>query len=106
MDKTRLYYQFPYVKSFMCTVEECKEGPDGTWLLALNQTGFYPEGGGQPSDTGTLGGVAILSVKEKDGGPFWKITALFSSVEFITTGIPIIEMISICRVLFLSLIHI
>lgn len=67
MDKTRLYYQFPYVKSFMCTVEECKEGPDGTWLLALNQTGFYPEGGGQPSDTGTLGGVAILSVKEKDG---------------------------------------
>ncbi len=67
MDKTRLYYQFPYVKSFMCTVEECKEGPDGTWLLALNQTGFYPEGGGQPSDTGTLGGVAILSVREKDG---------------------------------------
>ena len=33
--------------------------------------------------------------------PFWKTTALFSSVEFITTGIPTMETISICRVLFI-----
>ena len=42
MDKSRLYYQLPYVKSFMCTVEECRPGKDGTWMVALNQTGFYP----------------------------------------------------------------
>ena len=67
MDKSRLYYQIPYVKSFMCTVEELTPGKDGTWLALLNQTGFYPEGGGQPSDTGTLGGVRGLSVHEQDG---------------------------------------
>ncbi len=67
MDKSRLYYQIPYVKSFMCTVEEIWPGKDGTWLAVLNQTGFYPEGGGQPSDTGILGGVRVLSVHEKDG---------------------------------------
>ncbi len=67
MDKSRLYYQIPYVKSFMCTVEELTPGKDGTWLALLNQTGFYPEGGGQPSDTGTLGGVRVLSVHEQDG---------------------------------------
>lgn len=67
MDKSRLYYQIPYVKSFMCTVEELLPGRNGTWLALLDRTGFYPEGGGQPSDTGTLGGVKVLSVHEQGG---------------------------------------
>lgn len=67
MDKSRLYYQIPYVKSFTCTVEELRPGKNGTWLALLNQTGFYPEGGGQPSDTGTLGGIRVLSVHEQGG---------------------------------------
>ena len=65
MDKSRLYYHIPYVKSFMCTVEHCEESGKGTWLVTLNQTGFYPEGGGQPYDTGTLNGISVVSVHEK-----------------------------------------
>ena len=65
MDKSRLYCQIPYVKSFMCTVEHCEESGKGTWLVTLNQTGFYPEGGGQPYDTGTLNGISVVSVHEK-----------------------------------------
>ena len=65
MDKNRLYYQLPYVKTFMCTVESCTKGKKGNWEVTLNQTGFYPEGGGQPSDIGTLNGIPVLYVREK-----------------------------------------
>lgn len=49
----------------MCTVESCVQNKKGTWDAVLNQTAFYPEGGGQPSDTGTLNGVKVLHVSEK-----------------------------------------
>ena len=67
MDQNRLYYQYPYVKRFMCTVTDCRESKKGTWLVRLDQTAFYPEGGGQPSDRGTLGEASVLSVHEKNG---------------------------------------
>ena len=37
------------------------------FLVTLDRTYFYPEGGGQPADHGTLGGAAVLDVHEKDG---------------------------------------
>ncbi len=62
----QLYYENAYLKSFMCTVISCKPGKNG-YDVVLNQTAFYPEGGGQPADTGVLGGVRVTDVHEKDG---------------------------------------
>ncbi len=62
----KLYYEMPYVKSFMCTVVSCQPGKKG-YDVVLNQTAFYPEGGGQPGDTGTLAGIPVLDVHERDG---------------------------------------
>ena len=60
----KLYYQMPYVKEFEGKVLSCTQGKKG-FDIVLNRTAFYPEGGGQPSDTGTLGGVRVLEVHEK-----------------------------------------
>ena len=60
----KLYYQIPYVKEFGAVVLSCREGKKG-YEITLNQTAFYPEGGGQPSDRGVLGTVKVLEVKEQ-----------------------------------------
>ena len=62
----KLYYDSPYIKEFEATVVSCEEGKKG-YAVVLDQTAFYPEGGGQPTDQGVLGGVKVKEVHEKDG---------------------------------------
>jgi len=52
----------PYVRNFESTVRSV-DGRDVT----LAETYFYGEGGGQPADRGTLGGVEVVDVQKGDG---------------------------------------
>lgn len=61
----KLYYADAYLAEFTANVVSCV--PDGDrFRVILDRTAFYPEGGGQRSDAGTLGGAALLDVR-KDG---------------------------------------
>ncbi len=64
----KLYYEKPYVKRFEAEVVECRPDKDGKYLVRLSRTAFYPEGGGQPSDTGTLGDAFVSDVRERAEG--------------------------------------
>ena len=66
METEKLYYTDPFISEFPATVLSCEEGKNG-FQVVLNCTAFYPEGGGQPADHGTLGSVNVTDVHEKDG---------------------------------------
>ena len=66
METVKLYYQDPFLKEFSAAVLSCEEAKGG-WVVVLDQTAFYPEGGGQPADHGTLGAAKVLDVHEKGG---------------------------------------
>lgn len=63
----RLYYTNPYRKTFAATVVSA-ESVDGRWQVTLDQTAFYPTSGGQPFDTGVLGGTAVSYVIDREDG--------------------------------------
>ena len=60
----KLYYEDVYQKEFTATVQECRELKDGYGII-LDQTAFYPEGGGQPCDFGTINDIPVTDVQEE-----------------------------------------
>ena len=62
MTKT-LYMDDCYLKEFDAEITEVIDEQH----VVLNQTAFYPQGGGQPCDYGTLNDIKVIEVKKKDG---------------------------------------
>lgn len=62
----QLYETDVFLTKFSATVTSCDTTKDG-WAITLDRTAFYPEGGGQPSDTGTLNDAKISFVEWSEG---------------------------------------
>ena len=62
----KLYYEDSHLFAFAARVTGCEAGKKG-WLVTLDQTAFFPEGGGQPADTGTIGPARVTDVHEREG---------------------------------------
>ena len=59
----KLYYQDSYLRVFDARILKKSLLADGKFAIILDRTAFYPEGGGQPCDLGTLNGVPVIDVR-------------------------------------------
>lgn len=65
MNTKRYYQDHIYQKELDARVLDCRPAGDHTAALYLDQTIFFPEGGGQSCDTGTINGYRVLDVQEE-----------------------------------------
>lgn len=66
----RLFDENPYMTEFSATVL-CWKQAEGAFFAALDRTAFFPEGGGQFCDLGTLYNADVLDVQEDKDGVIW-----------------------------------
>lgn len=66
MATEKLFEQDVYLSAFTARVLTCEAGKHG-YHVCLDRTAFYPEGGGQPADRGTLDGIAVEDVHTENG---------------------------------------
>ncbi len=66
METVKLFYQDSHLKTFTAKVLSCAETEKG-YQVVLDATAFYPEGGGQACDLGTLDEAKVQDVREKEG---------------------------------------
>ena len=65
METRKLFYEDCHTHIFTAVVTACEQTEKG-WAVELDRTAFYPEGGGQACDLGTMNGVKVLDVRERE----------------------------------------
>lgn len=83
----KLYYKDPYTKTFLSKVSYQKQDESGRWYAVLAETAFYPTGGGQPHDIGTIDGIEVIDAEEVDGELRHYIEKPFEEVGDSVTGV-------------------
>ena len=66
MTTEKLYETDGMLSRFSAHVLSCKPHESG-YAIILDRTAFFPEGGGQSADTGTIGGARVLDVQIQNG---------------------------------------
>ena len=77
MDPQAYYYQYPMMKEFDAVVQSCQKVTKG-YVLTLDHTAFYPEGGGQPCDVGRIDTASVFDVQEKNHVVYHYVDRAFS----------------------------
>lgn len=81
MTTLKIYQKNPYIKEFHANITKIDQKSNDEVHIKLNQTAFYPEGGGQPSDKGFLDGFRVSQVYESNGEIFHVVDGLPTHFE-------------------------
>ncbi|MBQ9781105.1 MAG: alanyl-tRNA editing protein [Clostridia bacterium] len=83
----RLFDENSHLFDFTATVLSVDPAEDGNLSVVLDATAFFPEGGGQSPDTGTLGGCSVIDVQERDGVIYHTVK---TEAPFLAVGDPVV----------------
>ncbi|WP_339315202.1 alanine--tRNA ligase-related protein [Paenibacillus sp. FSL R10-2734] len=76
----KLYYNSTYLTDWQTRISETIEREDGLYVI-LEETAFYPHGGGQPCDLGTIQGISVLDVISEEELVLHKLERLPDELE-------------------------
>src|SRR5215211_6296088 len=83
----RLYYSDSHLIEFEARVVDVTDRVSGWTAVVLNRTAFYPTGGGQPSDTGTLNGSRVVEcIDDGDQGVLHVVQGVAPARDSIVRG--------------------
>jgi alanyl-tRNA synthetase len=83
----RLYYNDSHLIEFEARVVVVTERVSGWTAVVLDRTAFYPTGGGQPSDTGTLNGARVVEcIDDGERGVLHVVQGLAPARDAIVSG--------------------
>ena len=83
----RLYYQDSHLIEFEARVVDVTERVSGWTAVVLDRTAFYPTGGGQPSDTGTLNGARVVEcIDDGDRGVLHVVQGAAPALDAVVAG--------------------
>lgn len=83
----RLYYADSHLIEFEARVVDVTERVSGWTAVVLDRTAFYPTGGGQPSDTGTLNGSRVVEcIDDGQGGVLHVVQGVAPARDAIVSG--------------------
>jgi alanyl-tRNA synthetase len=83
----RLYYSDSHLIEFEARVVDVTDRVSGWTAIVLNRTAFYPTGGGQPSDTGTLDGLRVVEcIDDGDRGVLHVVQGATPALDAIVRG--------------------
>ncbi|WP_342415628.1 alanyl-tRNA editing protein [Paenibacillus sp. FSL R10-2782] len=72
---TKLYYSSPTLTEWETYITRSMERDGGNFVM-LEETAFYPHGGGQPCDTGTIQGIPVMDVFLEEGDIWHQVERL------------------------------
>src|ERR1044071_6862474 len=83
----RLYYSDSHLIEFDARVVDVTDRVSGWTAVVLDRTAFYPTGGGQPSDTGTLNGARVVEcIDDGDNGVLHVVQGAAPSRDDVVRG--------------------
>ena len=98
MKTIRLYQDDRYIREWEATITSVSQicDSEASFIVTLDQSAFFPEGGGQSCDLGMIGSLTVTDVQEKDGEVYHTVKAEAAGTDDGGLSSPVVGQCVLC----------